>query len=220
MLMKFGKAHRAMLLGDLGARLKARRLELDLDQNEVMVRVAARASRNGQQIKPLSRTTLSQYETGTTTPALDIIIALADALEITPWWLCFGVELNSSASPPPEPRGESSDAAVRPIYPVYWEAPERADVADAPALALIDAGDHATDAKSGDTLYLFDRTAIPTTTPADFVAVQGEDVAVVRAIKAGEFTLIDQGGDLWRLQQADEVALLGRLVERLEGRSF
>ncbi len=85
---------------------------------------------------------------------------------------------------------------------------------------MIDARDHDADVASPGTLLLFDRTSLPSPTPADFVAVQDEAITTVRAIKAGEFTLIDQGGDLWRLHQADQVALLGRLVERLEGRSF
>ncbi len=215
MLFTFGRANRAVILRELGARLKTRRTELGLEQVQVMARAAASAGRNGQEFKTPGRSTLAQYENGTSMPGLDMIIALADALETTPWWISFGLD-SAGNLPPPQPHDAPSDAGA--AGPIYWEADERADGIDGPALALIDAGENAADAASGGTLYLFDRSAIPSATPENFVAVQGDDVKVVRAIRAGDHVLLDQGTDLWRVCQAEQVALLGRLVERLEGR--
>ncbi|UTC28338.1 putative HTH domain DNA-binding protein [Brevundimonas phage vB_BpoS-Gurke] len=74
----------------LGDRLVARRLELNLSQDDVSSQVTF-YNKNGGTWKTLSRSGYCMYETGDVVPDLEKIKSLATALKCTPEWLTFGI---------------------------------------------------------------------------------------------------------------------------------
>jgi len=204
----FGKAQRSERSKELGARLRQRRLALGLDQVQVMGRVAANASKKGVQLKGSVRSTLSQYERGASSPGLDMIIVLADVLETTREWIAFGIGETECEAP--------SSAIEAPARPCYWEA-EVSACPNAETLSLI-AADQGDQANGERTLLLYDRAAQPANDPAPFVAAQASSVVVVRAVKAGDITLVEQSNDLWRAHRNDDLRLLGKFIGRMESR--
>lgn len=74
----------------LGDRLVARRLELNLSQDDVASQVTF-YNKNGGRWKTLSRSGYCMYETGEVTPDLEKIKSMAAALKCTPEWLTFGI---------------------------------------------------------------------------------------------------------------------------------
>jgi transcriptional regulator with XRE-family HTH domain len=172
-----------------------------------MGRVAANASKKGVPLKGSVRSTLSQYEHGASSPSLDMITALAEVLETTREWIAFGIGETQREAP--------SSAIEAPARPSYWEA-EVSACANAETLSLIAAeGD---DENGERTLLLYDRAAQPANDPAQFVAAQASSVVVVRAVKAGHITLVEQSFDLWRAQRDDDLRLLGKFIGRMESR--
>jgi transcriptional regulator with XRE-family HTH domain len=200
----------------LGERITARRLELGLHQGNVADRVKvlrASGAKQGKEIS-LSRSTLCQYETGSGTPDLPKLIALAEALQCTPEWLAFGVT-------GPQTLDEASwtgDAFVfqasQWAFPKDWLQELNGSTAD---LAVIVCDDFTPSLKPGD-VALVDRSASPNTSGAEFVFAIGDAARTAYVSKRGDQVRVFDR-DLSRHEDypAEAVTFLGKVVGKLGG---
>jgi len=193
-----------------------RRTALGLSQLEVAERIVFWNNKQ-QQKKTLSRSAYCMYESGEVTPDLDKLITLARIFRVTPQWLAFGIEEQTTEGKVEEV--EYDPATLEFITQRFWTLDatwlkSRFDV-EPDDIVIVMVNDFTPDLKPGD-IAIVREGVMPNIGGGEFVFAQDDELkAAFIAKTAGGFRIYSADNTNHQDVSEDSLNFLGQVIGKI-----